>query len=101
MTKTGEKIGHTQLVGGGETTLHSHTGGGSINIKSGQSTGAKAATVQVDFSSAFASIPRVVMTPHSVHTVSLVEVTTAYFKWTNNSKNVDVTIDWIATDAGG
>lgn len=91
----------TALTGGGTTTLHSHPGGGNgVDVKGGQSTGAKAATVQVNFTTAFANVPKVSLTPWSTHIASLVEVTAAYFKWTNDSKNVDVTVDWIATDAG-
>ena len=71
-----------------------------VLAKSGQSTGAKGAIVQVDFASAFSSIPRVALTAHSDVGAWLTEVTAGYFKWTNNSKSADVTIDWIATDAG-
>ena len=69
-------------------------GGG--EMQSGQSTGAKATIVQVNFSPAFSGIPRVSLTPHSNHSVWITEVTVNYFKWNNNSKNVDVTMDWIA-----
>ncbi|MBA7669373.1 hypothetical protein ES703_77503 [subsurface metagenome] len=70
------------------------------NIKSGQSIGAKAAIVQVDFGTAFTILPRVILTPHSDNGVWLTEVTVDYFKWDNNSKSNDVTIDWIATAVG-
>jgi len=100
MVKQSESVAHAELVAGEDTTRHSHPGGGNgADVKSGQSTGAKAATVQVNFTTAFAGIPRVSLTPWSPHIVNLVEVTTTYFKWTNDSKNVDVTVDWIATDA--
>ncbi len=69
-------------------------GGG--EMQSGQSTGAKATIVQVDFPLAFSGVPRISLTPHSAHLIWLTEVTTTYFKWNNDSKNVDVTIDWIA-----
>ena len=73
---------------------------GGPNVKSGQSTGVKATEVQVNFGAAFSSIPRVSLTPLSNHVVWVTEVTTSYFKWNNNSKTVDVTVDWVATDAG-
>ena len=96
MTIQSEQIAHAELVGGSQTTLHSHAGGGSFEVQTGQSTAPKATIVQVDFSPAFSGIPRVNMSPHSEHLVWVTEVTTTYFKWDNDSKNVDVTIDWIA-----
>lgn len=100
MVKQSEAVAHSELVDGSQTPLHTHPGGGGgADIKSGQSTGPKATTVQVDFNTAFAGVPRVTLTPWSPHVVELVAVTTTYFTWTNDSKNVDVTIDWIATDA--
>jgi len=89
-------IGHPDLVGGGQTTLHSHAGGGSNEIKTGQSVGAKGATVQVDFAQAFTAVPKVSLTPWSGNIVSLVEVTASYFRWMNDSKQNDVTVDWLA-----
>jgi hypothetical protein len=71
-------------------------GGGSQEIQIGQSTGAKQTIVQVDFSPDFSGVPRVSFSPWSEHLVLITEVTTTYFKWNNDSKNVDVTIDWIA-----
>ncbi|GAH65861.1 unnamed protein product, partial [marine sediment metagenome] len=67
--------------------------------KGGQSTGAKGAIVQVDFAIAFSSIPRVALVTHNDIGVWLTEVTVGHFKWSNNSKSADVTIDWIATNA--
>ena len=96
MTIQSEQIAHAELVGGSQTTLHSHAGGGSLEIQIGQSVAPKATVVQVDFSPDFSGIPRISLTPHSEHVVSITEVTTTYFKWDNDSKNVDVTVDWIA-----
>ncbi len=78
--------------GGGE--------GGGMVIKSGVSVGAKGAVVQVDFGTAFSSVPRVVITDWNGVDAWLVEVTATFFKWGNDSKQADVTIHWIATDAG-
>jgi hypothetical protein len=91
-----EQVAHVDLVGGGQTNLHSHAGGGSQEIQVGQSTGAKGAVVQVDFSPTFSGTPRISLTPWSEHIVWVTEVATTYFKWINNSKNVDVTVDWVA-----
>jgi len=96
MTLQTEKVGHKDLTGGTSTILHSHPGGGSNEIKIGQSVGAKGATVQVDFAQAFTGVPKVSLTPWSAHIASLVEVTVSYFKWTNDSKSGDVTVDWLA-----
>lgn len=71
---------------------------GAKHTEAGQSTGAKAAIVQVDFPEAFDTVPYVVLTPWSEHIVWLVEKTVNYFKWDNNSKNVDVTVDWFAVN---
>ena len=91
-----EQIAHAELVGGSQTTLHSHAGGGSQEIQTGQSIAPKDTVVQVDFSPAFSGVPRISISPWSEHFVLITEVTTTYFKWNNNSKNVDVTVDWIA-----
>ncbi len=92
-------LGAKELCNQTETTLHSHPGGGNgAVIKSGQSTGAKATEVQVDFASAFLAIPRIALSPYSAHIVWITEVTVNYFKWKNNSKNVGVTVDWIAIE---
>lgn len=74
--------------------------GGGANVKSGQSTSPKATEAQVNFGTAFASTPRVVLTPTDDKGVWVTEITTTYFKWNNNSKNTDVTVYWIATNAG-
>lgn len=73
-------------------------GGGSQEIDIGQSTGAKATTIQVNFGFTFSAIPRVVLTPWSAHIVNLISVSTTMFEWINDSKNVDVTVDWIAVN---
>ena len=70
--------------------------GGLVQHERGVSTGAKGAVVQVNFGATFPNVPRVTLTAWSEHIASLVEITTTYFKWTNSSNNVDVTVDWIA-----
>ena len=102
MTIQSEEVAAKQLVDGSQTALHSHAGGGGggPNVKSGEDTAPKATEKQVNFNTSFGSIPHVELTPHGDVGVWLTEKTTGYFKWNNNSKNVDVTVDWIATDAG-
>lgn len=90
------ELGARELCDGSQTILHSHAGGGSLEVQAGQSVAPKATVVQVDFSPVFSSIPRISISPWSEHLVSITEITTAYFKWDNDSKNVDVTVDWIA-----
>ena len=92
------ELGAKELCDGSETTLHSHAGGngGSSEMHSGRSTAPKATVVQVNFSPEFSAIPRISISPWSQHIVLITEVTTTYFKWNNDSKNVDVTVDWIA-----
>lgn len=69
---------------------------GLVQHERGVSVGIKAATVQVNFGTAFSNVPRVVLTSHSDDFVWLVEVTATYFKWCNGSNQNDVTVDWIA-----
>jgi hypothetical protein len=59
LSRESEEYANPELVGGGETSLHSHAGGGSINIKSGTVSGLSGS---VTFNTAFSSTPRVVMT---------------------------------------
>lgn len=66
------------------------------DIRIGQSSGPKKTVVQVNFSSSFAGLPRVVLTPYNGMDVWLVEVTTMYFKWSNSSPSQDVIVDWMA-----
>lgn len=53
MALQNEKVGHKDLVGGGQTTLHSHAGGGSEIIKAGTVTTA-AGVATVTFGTPFA-----------------------------------------------
>ena len=69
---------------------------GGFEVQGGQSIAPKATIVQVNFAPEFSAIPRINISPWSEHIVSITEITTTYFKWNNDSKNVDVTVDWIA-----
>lgn len=96
-----EYPGHPDLTGGGVTNLHSHTdGNGGANVKSGISTGPYGEEKQVDFLTAFASIPNVVIATTSGKPVGITEVTATYFKWKDWQYSGEVTVHWIATDAG-
>lgn len=91
--------GHPDLVGGGVTNLHSHTGGGGANVKSGTVSGASGS---VTFNTAFASTPQVVMTSlGNTATRDAIlrvdSVSTTGFDWT---ADVSQGAGWIATDAG-
>lgn len=92
--------GRTGDEGKGGWSLPEEKGGEEMVIKSGQSIGAKKTEVQVDFATAFANVPRVIITDWNGVDAWLVEVTASYFKWKNNSPGADVTVDWIAIDAG-
>ena len=68
---------------------------GGFEVKGGQSTSPKTVEKQVDFGSAFSAMPRILLTPWSAKLAWITEVTVNYFKWNNDSKNTDVTVDWI------
>lgn len=70
--------------------------GGDVDVKSGSSTSPKKIEAQVDFSASFGSVPTIVLTPKQNKGVWITEVNIAYFKWNNDSNNVDVTVHWIA-----
>ena len=96
-----EYPGHPDLTAGGEVTWHSHPGGGA-SVKSGTiaaSTGGNSET----FTTAFASVPRVVLTVQDAGVAlrdCLYKVTSV--SETGFSFEVDAagTYAWIATDAG-
>jgi len=103
MSVAEEKIAHAELVGGGETTLHSHAGGGGgANVKSGT----KVCTIganSVTFTTAFSSTPRVVLIGQDAALALrdalwvVRSVTTTGFDF---EVDAGCTIAWIATDAG-
>ena len=63
MAIQGEPVAHNDLVAGGQTTLHSHAGGGGgPTLKSGMETAIQEGTTRaVVFATAFASVPDVVV----------------------------------------
>ena len=94
-----EYPGHDDLTSGGQTPLHSHSGGGGADVKSGTVSGGSGS---VTFNTAFSSAPHVVMTSlgntatrDAIFRVDSVSATG--FSWT-----ADVSQDggWIATNAG-
>lgn len=96
-----EEVAHSDLVNGTQTSLHSHPGGGSLNVKSGvkvASTGSNSVT----FNTAFSSTPQVVLTVQdSIQLRDCLYKVTAV-STTGFSFDVDVsaTYAWIATNAG-
>lgn len=94
-----EKVAHPELVGGAETSLHSHAGGGGTDVKSGTVSGSSGS---VTFNTPFSSTPQVVMTSlGSTVTRDAIlrvdSVSTTGFDWT---ADVSQGAAWIATDAG-
>ena len=102
MSITEEEIGHADLVGGGETSLHSHAGGGSLNVKSGTKA-ASTGSNSVTFNTPFAATPRVILTPQDASLPlrdalwSVRSVSTTGFSF---EVDAAATYAWIATDAG-
>lgn len=107
MAKQAEQIGHAEVVGGGQTSLHTHPGGGNgPTVKSGTVTTVSGVAF-VTFITAF---------PDTSYAISLTAQQGAdsnIANWSNkavggfdlrvqNDKgvNMDVAVDWIATDAG-
>jgi len=103
MALTSEQVGHSALVGGGQTALHSHAGGGGgADVKSG-TIAASGGTNNVSFATPFSSTPRVVLTPQDA-SLSLRDalwvvrsVSTTGFSF---EADAAATYAWIATDAG-
>jgi len=104
MAKQGEQIGHAELVGTGQTSLHSHAGGGNgPTVKAGT----------VSTVGGVASVTFVTAFPDSSYAISLTAqegVDSNIANWSNkvasgfdirtqNDKgvNVDIPVDWIAT----
>ena len=98
MAREPEEYGHPELVGGGETTLHSHPGGGA-DVKSGTVSGSSGS---VTFGTSFSSVPQVVMTSlgntstrDCIFRVDTVDADG--FDWTADVSQGGA---WIATNAG-
>ena len=95
-----EKVGHAALVEGGETGLHSHSGGGGgANVKSGSLVPAAKTWVAVSFATAFSSVPAVTGAISKNAAWSLRNVTVNGFEVYINTTGNN-TLWWIATDAG-
>lgn len=100
-----EYPGHPDLTGGGETSLHSHAGGGGgADVKGGIVTGvSESSQKQVNFGTAFGSTPTVTATVKDTggnksSTPCVEDITTGGFKI--STKGDDIDILWVATDAG-
>jgi hypothetical protein len=105
-----EPVAHNNLVSGGQTTLHSHAGGGGgADVKAGNETGITENTTRaVTFTTSFSATPNVVVgfsdnsaeiSVVSAHTVSTTGFTILVTKsGGGGSANRDVA--WVATDAG-
>jgi len=89
-----------ELVSGGVTTLHSHSGGGNgANIKSGSAVVPGKTWTGVTFTTAFASIPAVTGAISKNAAWSLRNITVNGFEIYLNTTG-DNTFWWIATDVG-
>ncbi len=94
-----EEVAHPELVGGGQTSKHSHTGGGGADVKSGSLVPASKTWVAVTFSTAFSSTPYVTGAISKNAAWSLRNVSTTGFEVYINTTGSN-TFWWIATDAG-
>ena len=102
MALTSEQVGHSALVGGGQTALHSHAGGGGVNVKSGK-VAASGTGNSVTFNTAFGNTPQVVLTPEDT-SINLRDCLWVVRSVSTTGFTFDVDADavyaWIATDAG-
>lgn len=102
MAATEEEVAHAELVGEGQTALHSHAGGGGADVKSGTLVAALGNN-SVTFNTAFASTPQVVLTPHSSELAlrdCLFKITSTSTTGFNFEVDAAAGYSWIATDAG-
>ncbi len=109
MTIASEQVAHSGLVGGGSTTLHSHSGGGGgADVKTGSETITEGSSATVTFATAFSATPNVVVgfsdnsaeiSVCSVHTTSTTGCTIIVVK-SGGGGSVSRDINWIASDAG-
>ena len=111
MSIASEKVAHAALVGGGQTALHSHAGGGGgPTIKSGTVTLDDGAETTVTFGEAFTTTPKVIVSfqniPQGVDIAycrnpSTTQVIVGVYKGHGGATHTGNVISWIATDAGG
>ena len=110
MAKVAEQVGHAEMVGGAQTSLHSHSGGGGADVKSGHESGISCgATRGVTFIAPFSLTPNVVAVEDDVagkeHSIKVGTVSVSGFTITVTKDHTGgacstVGVYWIATDAG-
>ena len=107
MALTAEQMAAAALVGGGETALHSHTGGGGgADVKSGIAVASSVETdIAVTFVTAFTVAPRVVLAPEALPPEVVValkagSISTTGFTFQVKNGSTPFDLHWIATDAG-
>ena len=110
MTRVSEEVGAKELTDGSVTTLHSHSGGGGVDVKNGVETGISCgSTRSVVFTTPFSSTPSVVVGDNGdsakEHTLKAISVTVNGFTIQVDKSHTggacsDVGVYWIATNAG-
>ena len=110
MAVQGEPVAHNELVGGGQTSKHSHSGGGGGPIiKAGMLFGTADDTwFAVVFGTAFATVPKVAVSAEKDATsrwdfnpiVRNVTVNGFDVRYDDRNASGSVNLHWIATDAG-
>ena len=109
MTLQGEPVAHSDLVSGGQTSLHSHAGGGGgPDIKAGTASFNTDTWTAISFNTAFATVPKVTVTANQDSiarwdfTPIIRNVTVNGFdcRYDDRGQSGAVIISWIATDAG-
>ena len=104
-----EQVAHSALVGGSQTTLHSHAGGGGgLATKTGQVTTNSSGVASVTFTTAFASTNYAIsLTPQdpsdAVFATYNSKATTGFgvHSYEDKGQNAgNVTVDWIAIAYG-
>jgi len=107
MALQGESVAHAELVGSGQTSKHSHSGGGGgADIKSGSAVGTASSWTSVTFNTPFASTPSVAFVYETPSVQDLKKffvrnITTTGFEFYYTIRdNYELTAHWIATDAG-
>jgi hypothetical protein len=106
MSIQSEQIAHSELVGGGQTSLHSHAGGGSINYKAGSITTNGSGVATVTFNTASPSTNYAIsLTPldpgDAVFATYDSKATTGFGIQTFEDKGQSigsVTVDWVAIE---
>ena len=109
MTVQGEPVAHSDLVSGGQTSLHSHAGGGGGPvIKAGTATFNTDTWTAIVFNTAFATVPKVTVTEDQNSSLRrdftpiIRNVTVNGFdcRYDDRGQVGTAVINWIATDAG-